>query len=387
MMRTRSKSREHGKRGDSRDSHDSSENSDSNSPTTRKGRRLKSVIAKRVEIPQRNQSSSRERRPKKCTVCDNCDGHHDNAPRAVMEDAQDCDVSGEPLDYEDDLQEMSPVQVEEIHEDVDQSHEAEPDQEGALSDHDGDADDVNNNAGTDTEVRASIKYTRKRKTGNNQVKPNKSRRVDQSERQSTDQQDVNSSVQTVLSNPEAIAKIMKECAPVFARAMQEAAASTSQGTETISPLQAVERSRAGESNGNATEVINKDLMNLALRSDRNGAVLVTKNPTLSEATIYTRACEQMTPPDERSSPDELTSPEGDRQDSDNSMVVPADDDIEFNFAGRQSQPTHPPGQQPGDRTAPVFDPKKETRKRAQARANVVVQEAENAKTTLLKPPS
>lgn len=380
MTRTRSQSRGRDKEGDS-SSKSAGKRNESNSPPENGRQRLKSVVydLSKSGTKKRTQSGSRERRPKKCTACESHSDDHDHGHRESMssdhdghgDNEHDSDVDhdeqGEPLDYNDVPSDSSPVMGE----------DDEDDGINVLSDDqlDGinpvevmpDEVDTNNNAGTSVEVKVSDKYQHKRKSTSKQDKPpSKASKAQRRE-------DVSSSVQTVLSNPEALAQVMKECAPVFAKAMQEAVASTSSNVDVhpTSPLQAVERSRAAKA-GETNADISDNFKGLQLRSTRNGAV-DNCHPTLSEATIYTRACEQMTPPEDMQLSPETNEPVG----SDESMIVSADDNIEFNFAGRSAQ--HPQQQ-------PVFDAEAETRKRARARATTVVREAENAKATLLKPP-
>lgn len=370
MPRTRSQSRGRNKRGDSSQERSVSGTRDESvSPPNSNGRRLKSVVktVKPTSV-QRTRSSSRERRQKKCTVCDNCSDNHDDSgdPDDGQISELDHDEQGEPLDYQDVQSDSSPmIGVDDPRgelNDMDEDSTEERNSDLSASDrHEVGLMDTNNNAISSVQVRTSDKYPRKRKaSGVPDIKGQpKSRKGKQSD-------EVASSVQTVLSNPEALAKVMKECAPVFAKAMQDAATSSAANSHS-SPLQAVDRSRAGKA-GESDIQLSKDFQGLGLRSMRNGAVIECQ-PTLSEATIYTRACEQMTPPD-----DVQVSPDSDN--TDKTMVVSADDDIEFNFSGRAPQPQQ----------TQVFDAEADTRKRARARAVAVVREAENAKSTLLKPP-
>lgn len=391
MPRTRSKSRGRAQTGNSSDLSDLSDGSPQDGG---RRRRVKSVV-KTVNSGPRTRSSSRERRPKKCTVCEDCDGDHDhNSSGEVNQDETlSANVNGssdgeELLDYDDEPQEMSPIPVNdefmdegdfEADEDILQVGEDNQEDVNGGQDGDGGDQDANNNARTVSEVRTSSKYVKKRKAETAvHDKPAKTNK-----RNNARVVDVDQSVQTVLSNPEALAKIMKECAPVFAKAMHEVSQATG-SEDTQSPLQAVERSRAGqagESNVSAAEEINVDFRNLELRSNRNGAVAPSgvAAPSLSEATIYTRACEQMTPPDA-----EVPQGEAGQVSSDESMVVSADDNVEFNFAGKSAQQQQQRQQPQANRQ--VFDLEADTRNRARARANTVVREAENAKTLLLKPP-
>lgn len=344
-----------------------------------------------VQIPScdsRNRSSSRERRPKKCTMCSggDCEGHPTDgeSPRdsnIVCDGEHDHEDDDEPLDYEDDVQDMSPVNCEEdISDDNDRSDEAMEHEEGdhSVSSHESDnhepeqLNESNNADEVVSEVRASAKYVRKRKNTVIEKGKQLKRKKGGDEKEDTE---TAPEVQSVLSNTDILAKVMKECAPVFAKAMQEAVASTASADShaSTSPMQALDRSRAAKS-GKETDSLNADMRMLRLRTTRNGAVDTSNiNPTLSEATIYTQACQQMTPPDDN---DLEISPVSAQTDTSLPLVIPADDNIEFNFAGRAaSQPTRQ-----------VFDPEADTRRRAGTRANAVVSEAENAKSTLLKPP-
>lgn len=412
MVRTRSKSRGRGKRSKSSETKDRTRG---HSESPRRGsKRLKSVVVEVNAVSPdsdneqvattsrtvRTRSSSRERRPKVCTVCVDCDGKHDpevsvrdESRPAQSETARPSinsqvleDDNEELLDYEDDIPESpecGEIESSPGNDNTDNTDNDDDDGNQEVSSPDQglerspeEQSDCNNNARTVSEVRASAKYIRKRRSENTTEGPKSKAPTRGIEQRADNQSDMEASVQTVLTNPEALARVMKECAPVFAKAMQEAAISTAQldkphSAQPASPMVAVERTQVGRS-GELSDYMNR----LELRPNQNGAINSScPNPTLSEATIYTRACEQMTPPDDQLSPE-------DSGNSDESLVIAPENNHDDVIAGKPSET----GTTAMSRPATSFDPEAETRKRARARADAVVKEAENAKTTLLKPP-
>lgn len=345
---------------------------------------------KGVSSSQESQrSSSRERKMRKCTVCKDCDDGPGDAGGDVDVQVQVIDQQeDELLDYEDDSENLgeNPSGDEQL--DVVESC-GESDQSMQHSDE----ANVNQNArtkGSAVKSKAVHKDTPKPKGRPKKIvfsdEETNSGRADPIISNEPPASDVEQSLRTVLSSEAALARVMKECAPVFAQAMQQAQGSlssqvvqvsvpqpsTSAAPYNPSPLQALEKT--GEIDANMRELNLSDRELLPLSND-------------SEATVYTRACRRadLTEVDPRSDSDNLPSDEsinvssGDETLNTGTMISVTNTVNEF-IADQHRRVSHEEYKQR------QTDPEIEQRNRARGRADAIVKEAENAKASLIKPP-